>query len=179
MSTRDYAADMRAVIDAETGGGPYVSRVIAAHIVEKLRATDSDLLSGWLDAHAEQLIWQAINDRDRSTRSHARATARRSVFAAAAKAHESGEAHESGDDVPLTHFLNVPYVVANGSRKRLADLDAADLTFVADAYDERARDNAMNAAFLRALSKKVGGGRVADQFSEDRLAELWRSITSR
>lgn len=37
---RDYAADMRAVIDAETAAGDYESTVVAAHIVQKLRETD-------------------------------------------------------------------------------------------------------------------------------------------
>lgn len=49
---RDFAAEMRAVIDAETSHGPYVSRQAAADIVEKLKANDPDLLGlvndgGW------------------------------------------------------------------------------------------------------------------------------------
>jgi hypothetical protein len=40
---RDFAAAMRAVVDAETGSGPYVSRIVANTVVEKLRATDPGL----------------------------------------------------------------------------------------------------------------------------------------
>lgn len=74
MGERDFAAEMRAVIDTATEGTPYVARVVAGEIVEKLRANDPDLLAGWLDAHAESLLWQAINDRDRSARAHAKAS---------------------------------------------------------------------------------------------------------
>ena len=168
---RDYAADMRAVIDAETSGAPYISRVIAAQIVDKLTVNDPDLLDGWLHGQAETLIWQAINDRDRSTRSHARTAASRSVFARAA------EAHAAGDSVPLCGFLDVPYVVEDGSRRRLADLNAHDLTFVADGYAAAARSSTLNAAFLRALARKVGDGRVADHFDDEHLAALWCSIS--
>jgi hypothetical protein len=170
-ATRDYATDMRAVIDAETGDGPYVSRTVAVQIVEKLTATDVDLLSGWLHFQAEQLLWQAINDRDRSTRAHARATASRSVF------RDASAAHDAGDSTSLRGFLDVPYVVEDGSRVRLADLMAADLRFVAESYDTTARKNAMNATFMRALAKKVSKGKVSDHFTNEAIADLWRSIS--
>jgi hypothetical protein len=170
VSARDFAAEMRAVIDAEPGEGPYVSRTVAAQIVEKLTVTDPDLLSGWLYGHAELLLWQAINDRDRSTRAHARATAGRSVFARAL------ESQAAGDDAPLRGFLEVPYVCSDGSRRQLADLCADDLRFVADGYDTTAKRAGMHAAFMRSLAKKVGGGRVADHFTNQALADLWHSL---
>jgi len=60
---RDYAAEMRAVIDSETSHGPYVSRQAAADIVEKLRANDPHLLDGWLSQpaalfHVYDARWQ-------------------------------------------------------------------------------------------------------------------------
>src|SRR6185369_7406169 len=148
--SRDYAAEMRAVIDSDTNHGPYISRVIAREIVEKLEANDSDLLHGWLMAHAEQLIWGAINQRDRSVRGSARTTASRSAFAAAA------EEHDEGDSSALGHWLGCRYVV--------------------DTYDNRAKANAFEAAFMRALSKKVGRGTVADHFDDEKIAALRRSL---
>jgi hypothetical protein len=170
MTSRDYTAEMRAVIDAETGHGPYVSRVIAREIAEKLAANDPDLLHGWLFEHAERLIWAAINERDRSKRASARVTASRSVFAAAL------EANEAGDAEPLGRFLGCPYVVEDGTRRVLAELSRADLNFVAQTYDDRARQNSFEAAFFRALAKKVRNGTVADHFTEEKIAELRRSL---
>lgn len=168
--TRDYAADMRAVIDAETGHGPYVSRVVAREIVEKLEANDPDLLSGWLHAQAEQLLWGAINDRDRSRRASARATGSRSAFARAAGNHEGGDA------TALGHWLSSPYVVEDGTRRALATLTKDDLLFVARSYDDRASANAFEAAFMRALAKKVSGGTVGDHFDEPTIAKLRASL---
>jgi len=168
--SRDYAAEMRAVIDSETSHGPYISRVIAREIVEKLEANDSDLLHGWLMAHAEQLIWGAINQRDRSVRGSARTTASRSAFAAAA------EEHDEGDSSALGHWLGCRYVVEDGSRRELATLTKTDLLYVADTYDNRAKANAFEAAFMRALSKKVGRGTVADHFDDEKIAALRRSL---
>lgn len=171
MSDRDYAAEMRAVIDAETSHGPYVSRIVAREIVEKLEANDAELLDGWLREHAEQLIWGAINDRDRSSRASARATSSRSVFASAA------EANEAGDSEPLRGFLACPYVIESGERVRLADLTRADLNFVATGYEAQSRQSSMEAAFFRALAKKVRTGTVGDHFTEAKVAALRRSIS--
>lgn len=168
---RDFAAEMRAVIDAETAGGPYVSAQVAEHIVAKLRATDPGLLDGWLHAQAVNFLRHAINLRDCSTRSHARAVSGRRAFG------EAAAAHGAGDTTALSGWLGVVHVVEDGTRKRLSEMTAADLEHVASDYDSRAAENAMHATFLRALRKKVGRKAVGDVFSEDRLAEMWRSLS--
>jgi hypothetical protein len=171
MSERDYAFEMRQVIDAETGQEPYSSPVVAAHIVEKLQATDPELLDGWLHAQAVGFIRHAINLRDCSSRSHARATSGRSVFA------EQAAAHEAGDESALSGWLNVVHVVEDGTRKRLADMTKPDLGFAADTYARRAAENQLAESFLRALAKKVGRGKVSDHFDDEKLSSLWNSIT--
>lgn len=171
--TRNYAAEMRAVIDAETASGPYTSVTVAGHIVEKLRATDPELLDGWLHAQAVQFVRMAINQRDCSTRTHARQIASRSVFRDAALA------AEAGDPEALGGFLRTVYVVEDGSRVRLAEMRSPDLLFVAEDYGHRAADALMQEAFLRALAKKVKNRRVSDVYDEVKLAELWQSIAAR
>ncbi|MEV4521430.1 hypothetical protein AB0J77_14475 [Micromonospora tulbaghiae] len=171
--SRDYVAEMRSVIDAETSHGPYSSPIVAEHIVEKLRATDPDLLAGWLDAQAVGIIRHAINLRDCSVRSRVRATSSRSVFA------RQAAEHEAGDRTALSGWLSVVHVVGDGSRKRLAEMQAEDLAYVADDYGRRAAENALAESFLRALARKVGSGKVADHFTDEQLTELWQSITGR
>lgn len=174
MTDRDYGADMRAVIDAETSEGPYVAVVVAEHIVEKLTATDPELLIGWLRVHAVSLVREAITRIDRSTRASARLTAGARRFSAAV------DAAEDGDTEQLVSFLDCAYVVdEDDSRKRLGEMTAADLRFVADSYDRRAAENAMNATFMRALAKKVGKGRVSDHFTDEQVAEMWLSISGK
>ena len=168
--SRDYAAEMRAVIDAEAQG-TYAPPVVAAQIVEKLRATDRDLLAGWLDSQAVNFVRDAINLRDCSTRTHNRAVASRSVFAKAAAA------AEAGDDGELrTRFLDEPYPVGDGLKIPLRDMKAADLSMAADNCASRAKDHLLREAFLRAVARKVGRRSVGEVFDEDRLAKMWRSI---
>lgn len=171
--TRNYAAEMRALIDAETAGGPYVSAQVAERIVEKLTATDTDLLSGWLHAQAVQILRVAINQRDCSQRTHARMTASRSVFRNAAQAAEAGDTEELGS------FLATVYVIEDGSRVRLAEMRKPELLFVAEDYGRRAADSLLQEAFLRALAKKVGQRKVSDVYDEDKLSALWLSISAR
>jgi hypothetical protein len=167
--SRDYAAEMRAVIDAEATG-TYVPGIVAAHIVEKLRETDADLLAGWLDAQAETFIRQAINNRDNSQRTAARYSKPRSVFAEATAAAESGEPEQ------LQGWLGTRFTVEDGSRKPLAEMARDDLLFASDAYTARANENRLTAAFLKAISRKVGKGRVADHFDDDQLSTMWDSL---
>ena len=170
MSTRNYALEMRAVIDEATGQGPYVPRQLATEIVEKLRANDDELLNGWLDEQAEHFVWQAINDRDRSVRAHARVHSRRRAFGIAA------EKHQAGEKEALRDFLGMRFTVEDGSRRALAVLGADDLTFVAATYEQRERENAFMKVFMRALAKKVGSDTVGDHFTNEQLSAMFDSL---
>lgn len=174
MTERDYAVDMRAVLDAATDGAQsYIPARVATEVVEKLRVNDPSLLAGWLDEQAQRFVWRAINERDQSRRAMTNRRAAGSVFASAT------DAAAAGDAEPLHRFLDAPYTVEGGSHKPLADLTRDDLLFVSAVYRQRADDNAMRAAFLAALAKKVRKGTVADYFTEREVAAMFESIHSR
>ena len=131
---RNYVQEMRDLIDQEATG-EYVSGVVAAQIVEKLRVNDPDLLIGWLGAQATALVHQAINERDRPRRTHARTAGPRSVFAQAAEKHERGEV------APLYRLLDTHYSVnSENLRKPLASMNGGDLEYVSESYQARASD---------------------------------------
>lgn len=166
---RNFCQEMRRVIDESTADGAYVPRLVASEVVEKLRATDPELLEGWLQAQAEHFLWQMINDRDRSIRTATRHRLKPKVFADAATA------HEAGDGSSLRRFLDMPFSVADGSRKPLAKLNKDDLLFVQDGYQKRADENAFWVAVTGALAKKVGDGTVEDHFTEEQLSKMFDS----
>lgn len=167
---RDYCGEMRKIVDIATAAGSYVPKTVAKEIVERLKANDPGLLRGWLWAQAAHFVWQMINDRDRSARSTARATEGRRRFRAAA------DAHDNGNTEPIRAFLILPFTVEDGSRKQLGKLNRGDLLFVADTYDQRARENALMSAFLKAVAKKVGDDLVQDHYTDEKLADLFDSI---
>lgn len=173
MNNRDYVAEMNAVLDfRDPLGEPYVPAVLAAEIVDGLRTSDPELLDGWLHAGATQFLRMQINARDHSNRSviaHRRAA---TAFAAAA------EAHGRGDGELLGTFLRMRFTTEDGARKQLADLTKVDLLFVADTYQDRADRNLLRAEFMRALAAKVGGGTVADRFSEHQISEMLSSVSA-
>lgn len=125
----DYGAEMRAVIDQHTGDGGYIPRIAAGEIVAKLRATDPEILTGWLDEQAEHFVWQAINDRDRSRRAKAAHAGKSAAF------RDAAAQHAEGDPGALRAFLDSPYTVADGSRRPLAELRRDDLLHVAGGDD--------------------------------------------
>ena len=168
----EIAAAMRAVIDQHTSDGPYVPRRAAEEIVEKLRANDPDLLAAWLDTQAAHFVWDVINRRDHSRRAVTNHAAKSGVF------REVAAAHAAGDSTQLVGFLAAPYTIADGSRRTLGTLTHDDLLFVAARYNDRARDNALRGAFMKALAKRVKNGTVADHFDEARLVEVWDSLAA-
>lgn len=170
--SRDYAAEMRAVIDGQATG-TYVPGVVAVEIVEKLRANDPDLLAGWLDAQAPQILRHAINLRDASQRTAARHARPRSVFA------EDAAAAEAGEPERLAGWLGTRFTVEDGSRKPLAEMAKDDLLFVADAYEARARENKLTAAFAKAIARRVGTGVVGDHFTDEQLSTMWDSLSGK
>ena len=175
MSERDYAADMREIIDQYRNKPTYNAAFVAEEIVERLLAGDRELLYGWLQAHAATTISTAIRAIDAASRSQARQNAKASLFAAAA-----AEA-ERGNDQPLRHgFLQATYVInGNNERKRLRDMTAEDVRFVATGYEDRANSALMEAAFFRAVAKKIGNRTVGEVFTNAQLTELRGSLPSK
>lgn len=167
---RDYAAEMRAIIDAETGEGPYTAAAVAHQIVDKLIATDPELLQGWLDAQAVQIVRLAIVDRDRINRTYARNKSNRSIFQNALVAAELGHIESLGK------WLSTVFVVREGMRLKLSEMRKTDLEHCAGMYKRKSNEMLMQEAFLLALARNVGTGQVKDIYDEAKLNDLWRSI---
>lgn len=176
LHKRDFAADMRKFIDKmRSGSGSYNAGVLAHEVAQRLLTDDRELLYGFLEAHAVHTIRTMIVAADAATRSYARHNGPASVFADAART------AEEGDDKPLRlGFLQAVYVInSDNDRKALKDMTAEDVLFVAASYDNRAKSALLEAAFLRAVAKKIGKGRVADSFNNVQLAELRARVTGK
>jgi hypothetical protein len=87
---------------------------------------------------------------------------------------EAAEEAGRGNSAPLRQgFLQAVYTINDANdRKALKDMTASDILFVADQYEGRANAAKLEAAFLRAVAKKLGTGRVADKFNNVQLDEL-------
>lgn len=175
LHKRDFVADMRRFIDKMRPSDKYNAGVLAHEVAQRLLTEDRELLYGFLEAHAVPTIRAVITAADAATRSYARHNGKASVFADAVRA------AEAGDDKPLRlGFLQAVYVInGDNDRKALKDMTAEDVLFVAASYDNRAQSALLEAAFLRAVAKKIGKGRVADSFTNIQLAELRARLTGK
>lgn len=170
---RDYAAEIRAIIEEMTNGEQsWVAGIVAAKLAARLRETDPELLQGWLDRGAETFLRQAIISRDAAHRTHNRQTATRQMLKGAV------EQAEQGNTRPLYDFLDNVYEVEGGARRRLRDMGRADLQFAAAKYRRRAAENAFVGKFLEAIATQVGDDKVSDHFTEEELAKMWGSLGS-
>jgi hypothetical protein len=173
---RNLDQDLNLVIQEEIkrAGDSYIAAAIALNVVERLRTEDPELLTKFLDQHAVHVVHRRVVDLEGAKRLRAKASAEQakaSVFQNAISRHEAGVVGA------LTPWLDTVYVVTTENlRRRLADMDKEDLEFAAGQYSNRARANELQAAFLRALAKRVGAGTVADVFEEEQLSRIWRSL---
>lgn len=174
---RDLATDIRKVVDEEikVAGPTWTAAVVANRVVARLREEDPELLTKWLDMMAPEVIRKMVTEVSHVKRMEARrasANAPNPVFTSAVKRFEEGE------EKALAAWLDTVYVVnTNNSRKKLRDMDQDDLKYAVNDYTARAKANAMQAAFLRALAEKVGARTVGEVYEDVELVRLWRSLS--
>lgn len=170
---QDLAREVRAIVDEEIdrAGETYVAGVVAQKVVNRLRQEDPELLTKYLDQHAVTIITQMVGSISRAQRTYARANSGKQVFSKALARQEAGEPRA------LSAWLDTMYVVTtDDQRKRLRDMDRQDLEYAITDYTNRARSNALQAAFLRALVKKIGARTVGEVYSDEELSRMWNSI---
>lgn len=170
---RDLAREVRAVVDDELdqAGDTYVAGLIAQKVIARLRREDPELLTKFLDQHAVSIVTRMVGDISRSQKTHARANSGREQFRRAIERQEAGEPRA------LAAWLDTMYVVTTDEqRKRLRDMDKQDLEYAISDYTNRARVNSMQAAFLRALAKRVGARTVGEMYSDRELSTMWNSV---
>lgn len=171
---RDFPQQMRMYVQAVINGqsGQFTHTGLAHEIVNWLREHDPELLRGWLDVQAADLLRQYIGTMTRSERSHQRVKAGRKAFG------DAVDRHAAGDPTALTDFLSQPYLIdESNARLPLGKMNRNQLDFAANDYQRRADTNAFEAQFLRALGKKVGDGTVEDFFTEEKICKMRNSLS--
>lgn len=174
MSDRNYLSDMDAAIEEAMPDGDYVAPSVAVDLVAHLRSMDPDLLAGWLNLRAEVVLADVIARRSNSKRQTARILAPRRAFAEAARSFQS-----DGEAVVLRPFAFEYVVDAANTRRTVAQMTAADCLFVAGRYEDSARTARMEAAFQKAVAKKLGERTVAEVFTEEQYLSMYQSATGR
>lgn len=171
---QEVAERIRQLIIAETSHGEFRAVEVAQRIVDKLRATDPDLLLAFLEDHAVRAITDAILllDRQRKSRLRAPRKTARSVFAAAV-----GE-HENGRPDALVGWLET-WVEAGpqNAKVHLRDARAEHLDFAIGRYRKRAQSNEFEAVFLEAIRKKIGSKTVGESLTDEEIVTLRENLT--
>jgi hypothetical protein len=147
----------------ESIDGDVIIPVEAAKLVAQAREQYPGELAAWLDENAAAFVGERMARATRSERSIAQRRHSPRAFAEAA-----------GDTEAVVAFLDVRYVVDDMfTRRRLRDMTHADLIFVIADYDAQSAKNANEAAFLRAVAKRVPKQKkVGDVLTDEQLRAL-------
>lgn len=87
----------------------------------------------------------------------------------------------AGDDTPrlrLSMFSAMHVVDKENTRRSVGQMTGADHRYVARQYTADARVSQMEAAFHKAVAKKVGNATTADVMDEETYSALYRSIVN-
>lgn len=170
MSTTDYNAQFQDFVDERRPTGDYVLAVFAADLVTELRETNPDLLTNWLDINAAQFVTQVLGDQERSRRGRLLSDAPRSVFKIAANR------FRAGDESAFAQY----FVVSDDKlRRRLGDMTRADHLFVAEWHIKRSNAALFEAAFHRAIAKRIPVGMTTkDAMSEAEYIRLRATLAA-
>ena len=172
VTDRDYIAEMQQAVEGAIPEGDYVASVVAGELVERLRVEDPELLAGWLHLKAPVILADVVARRSNSKRQAARTGAPRRAFAEAARS------FASDGDVRVLSPFSAEYVVDDANTRRtVASMTADDCRFVAAKDEEAARISKLEAAFHRAVAKKIGSRVIGEVFTEDQYLEMYRSVT--
>lgn len=166
---RDYIAEMNNIVQlAIATKKTYTSSSLATEIIRKLRRSDPELLRGWLELQAEEILREHISRQGRSQRAHNRRVSGRAEFGKAV-----GKYAETANSEVLTSWLDCSYTVdENNTKMTLADMTATELDYAAGFHQKLADTNAFEAKFLAALARKVGTSKVGSLYTEQQLVEM-------
>lgn len=159
--------DLSAEIDAWLEGKTeYVPEIESEELYEHLLQTAKRELAACLLQRAPMII----ADEMRRGRTRARSAARRSGPARAF-------AEDTAEGPPTVDLWLVPFRVdADNRQKVLGEMVGADHMFVADQYTQSALSAEVEAAFHRAVAKKVGMQKTSDVFDPDTYTALRDSL---
>lgn len=174
MTSDSYVGRMRAYIEQHVIAPEFVPGIAAAEHVDKLRVADPQLLDGFLREYAPTVLREFITGMLRARRSHRTRWAGRTAFAEAASAHEGGD----GEALDRYRYLDAQYTVdTEYTSKRLGDMVANDLSYLAADFADRAARNQVKALAFAAMEKRLRkrGGCVQDHYTEAQLAAMFGS----
>ena len=174
-TSRDYRQAMNDLLALKTPDSEYVPAVVAAELVDYLTEHDPDLLDGWLREMATALLTDVIGVKARAARARSQRHASASAFAEAAARFDA-----TGDAEPLSVFRVTCVVSEDNLRRAIGDMTRDDHLYVAESYASSAATAAMEAAFHKAIAKRLTGGkRTSDVMDEATYLRIRESITRR
>ncbi len=171
MAQRDFSAEFDAYIAASLPETDYVAAVVAGEVVDKLRVNDPELLAGWLDMRAAVVVTDFIGSQQRSQRASA------SRGRGAAEFADAADRFKDGDSSALAPFSTLLVVTEENLRRRIGDMSKADHLFVAEQHVKRSEAALFEAAFHRAIAKRIPAGKTTrDVLSEEDYLKMRDSI---
>lgn len=165
MPNRDYEGEFRAFAKSRIPAHDYVAALVAKDIITELEERDPDLLRGWIDWRIQNTVTDYVQKMSVATRASSRFHDPRRLF------REAADEFAETRDARVLKTFEAEYVVDDTNmRRRVRDLTPDDCRYISDSYRRSAHTATLEAAFFRALRKRLmesGRATVSDLFTPD------------
>lgn len=150
----------------------FVPAIEAQRFVAEMREKHPTEFVAWLQDHAEWLVLNLTRDVENKAARAAGSGNSQRAFRSYAHAMDMGQQMDRGA-LTVTYRVN-----AENLRRTLADMTAADLKFAADYRETTANTLKLEAAFLRAIAKRLPDDttKVGDVLDEHQVYEIRKKL---
>lgn len=171
---RDYFHDMRRAIRAGFPAGDFTTANFAGNLVDSLKDNDPDLLHGWLESRAVELLTSEI----RTIRNQDRARSFRDAPIQAFK-ETIGDPEKLSAAAATSIFDRFLIIDTKGTNRRIKDTTREDHAFAATCYESSAVKMALKCQFHKAISERIPrDGVLSDIMSPEDYIRLHDSIVN-
>lgn len=171
---RDYAADMNELFAQFTKDDSYNLRDVAIRIVEHCQQNDRDLLNGWLDIQAGDLIWGALLRKENSQRALSIRSTKHAVF------QEALREAANGNPAPAQEYVSIldgRFTTPSKVRKRYSAMNREEVEYLASRYGHMEKRSQLHRIFHETVARALGEGEmVGDKFDATRLYEIQQNL---
>ena len=145
--------------------------VLAADLVEKVRANSPGVLTDWLEVHAQALVTERMGTLRRAQNARFKYDAKRTEFGKAA------ERYGDGDPDAFDPFRDCTFIIdKDRTACRLGDMIGKDHLFVASEYEASAENDRLQASIHRAIAAKCGDRKTSEVYTQEELRTIMKGF---
>lgn len=153
----------------------YVLRDVAAKVMAWCQENDPELLNGWLELQAQDMLWHTLTRREQNDRLRTQRATKHAVFANALRSAANGDYEPAKEQLSI---LDARYACNPGrERKKYRSMTKEEVLHVAGNYGRVESHSRLRRIFHETVARSLEEGEVVgDRFTAEGLYLIQREL---